>query len=778
MARSSVRVRIGVGLGIGGWILACAGPEAEVVAPPIPAPVPEVAPVSWPLVQVHPTDRAISAPPRGTVRIRRIAIGPAGDPIWTLVDRIDGTTAVHLGPTFTTPQLRGLEGSPVDLAVSPFDGALFVAVDDPAGHGIVRCDPAGDGYSCASIHRATRAITGLTTAYARWADQERLWFAQGIERGGGTQILSVRRDGSRRYEVTSPSGRPGELTDEALRVDRVDDGFVAPSVVAAASAVPVGLDPGTGTLWWRDGDGQLHARTWDPLGSNWDADAVVPGAWPDTCAASPNDGALLVCADETSVRIARPGGGFGFEVGLPSRRTGGAALAPNGRSLLVAVAGTDGPALISVPVEHPAAWIRGLARAALSDAELASLDAIGLVEEPTTRDNLFDVYDDLAYASRTPPPLFASIDGFLEVVNAAFLGVLLRSEREVAKPNLAAYFAAVEAEATAAHADRLVAYATTGRAMLAGDYTSPDGARALAEVTAGSAVHRGPIPWGSFRPRGPYADPDAGLADYFRAFQYANLIDPDPDELTILLHPPVVAAWRAWALAEAPFVQGSRHRALLDPDAPLAPYVRPDCLEVRVQDKPFQLLPLGWGIDHEILSSTIAREGVAADCAVPGRPTYTGLDLLAGLGSDAAAGLLADEIALHPGLAEAHARLRGRFASPIATDQVVTTWLRVVQLLADDGRVPSGVDPGRWRARLLETSLATWATYRHATVLLNEGTGAEAGEGGPAFEALSIEPARGAVDPVPEAWDAVARLLDQLAALAGSTRAPDRPPAD
>ncbi|MGC2108119.1 MAG: DUF3160 domain-containing protein, partial [Candidatus Korobacteraceae bacterium] len=58
------------------------------------------------------------------------------------------------------------------------------------------------------------------------------------------------------------------------------------------------------------------------------------------------------------------------------------------------------------------------------------------------------------------------------------------------------------------------------------------------------------------------------------------------------------------------------------------------------------------------------------------------------------------------------------------------------------------------------TGLASWATLRHATVLVNERSSAEAGEGG--FESLVVQPPRGYVEPDPNTFKAIASLLDDM----------------
>jgi hypothetical protein len=65
-----------------------------------------------------------------------------------------------------------------------------------------------------------------------------------------------------------------------------------------------------------------------------------------------------------------------------------------------------------------------------------------------------------------------------------------------------------------------------------------------------------------------------------------------------------------------------------------------------------------------------------------------------------------------------------------------------------------------WKAKRLQTGLASWATLRHATVLVNERSAAECGEGG--FESVILRPPRGYVEPDPKTFQAIAGVLEEM----------------
>ncbi len=79
---------------------------------------------------------------------------------------------------------------------------------------------------------------------------------------------------------------------------------------------------------------------------------------------------------------------------------------------------------------------------------------------------------------------------------------------------------------------------------------------------------------------------------------------------------------------------------------------------------------------------------------------------------------------------------------------------------ADNATFPGNAQDALWNAKRIQTGLASWATLRHATVLVNERSTAECGEGG--FEAIVLRPPRGYVEPDPKTFEAIASLFDQM----------------
>ncbi len=238
------------------------------------------------------------------------------------------------------------------------------------------------------------------------------------------------------------------------------------------------------------------------------------------------------------------------------------------------------------------------------------------------------------------------------------------------------------------------------------------------------------------------------MQDYFKAFRYlttvwSNADDPKKTEIMSELKqlPPEVKSHAlAWIGSYQSFISPSRAPLVWqDGSADKPVYTR------RPSPIP-ALFPLSWGFDNEVLLSTVYHLGWPAAEQVTGpegdRLVPSGLDVAAALGSGFADSLLASEYTKYPVLREVMKRLKKEYeakgkASPENTN-LYERWMTALALQwADDVRPPDGgKDEKIWRAKRLQTGLASWATLRHATVLVNERTSAECGEGG--FEEIVL----------------------------------------
>ncbi len=780
------------------FILACSGlfspsePEApepavaepEPVAQPEPQPAPEAEllpmpervagdeTVDWPLRRMaRVPDGASAGIPAGQVFVD-LDIAPHGE--HAIVVTRDGEGGAHW--------LRwDFEGAPTPMAApydeardileigfSELDGSLYVLGKGDGHWFIDRCLSDGDGIEVVhTAYLSALPLSDLVVPFLRYDGRERVYFAA-EDPGGGHRVLTVTRGAQRAYEVTSPTGELTSLTDPGIRaIEPQEWGEQPPSVLAAGDAVPMGLHPATGALFWRDGDGGIHRRAY--ADTNWGEDEKIAVAetW---LAPSPNGWLEIGWTQGHSLNLYSP---QGDKLGsVPIRFSAPPAVAANGR----AVVGHTAQGLVSAAVGHPLAPVRYLRHAGYDADTVAGLLENGLHVEPSGDQQVYNFYEYLLYEyDGTSPPVFASIDGVLEVLHAGFQAVFMRLERDAAKPRLDTLLGRLKTVAEGEGMEEIAGLADASQRMLAGDYEHPEGQLVLAEAAAESPLHGRSIDYQDFKPRGPY-DRDDEARNYFRAFKSVNALRLKEEERAALAEDAeLVEAWRAWVGVQEAFLQGSRQQGIFEEDNILPPWTSETCLPKKNKKDPFRVFPLNWGLDSEILDRTTAHDALPAQCGVPRRGLPNGLDLLVGIGSDPAQALVSSSYEDFPGLQAMHETLRQQWKGSVPDDDVVMGWLRLVQLLTTDAYVPEGVEDSLWRRRLMETALASWTSLRHTMVLVNESGVAEAGDGeGPFFEQLSLEPVRHVVDPVPESWAYLAGLFERLASEAQKGETTDR----
>ncbi len=625
-----------------------------------------------------------------------------------------------------------------------------------------------------TVYRGKARLDRPVSPFLRYDGAERLFFGREY-RAGLFQILGVRADGTLAYELTSPTGTLSTLTDAEFRgreeKPTSDEGKLRPEVESARSALPVSLDAITGALTWLDAGGGLHRRTY---GTNWERSTTLKVPRRTLIQDTPNAFyRLRWTADAAGAELLHPDGQIADPLAGSRHFVLPPVMAPSGRSLIGAAGEGGVVQLVVEPVATPLAAVRYLGDTDLDADGLSTLGHTGLLTANTGDSQIYQPYDQLMYSEchdHVLVPIFASLDGFLEVLDGGFQTAFMLTEQQVSRPRLEQFLKALEKAAGGAGLTRVAGIAKVAHQALDGHYASPEGKLILAERSAPSSLHTVPrteaVEFADFHPRGPYTG-STRLKDYFRAFKYINLLNFDDKEREVLGKDQALAqAYQGWIDTQRPFLSGSRHPALLGADRALPPHVRAQCVPPDVKETP-QLFPLSWGIDSEIWGSTVQHTGVPAGCSVTGRLLPNGLDLLTALGSPTAQAIQKNDplgYAAFPELKSVHEGLKQRFAQPLRSDTVPEAWLRLVQLLGDDAYTPDGVSPDLWHQRLLQSALASWTTFRHTTVLVNEQGGAECGGGMSAFETAAREPARGAVDPVPQSWrqlGAVLRLLAQ-----------------
>lgn len=701
--------------------------------------------------------------PAGT-RAVDIAVSPLGPEAIVLSE--DSASAQRLlrwnFASDAAPQIIELKGLPRlnSLAWHPKGTAVFAA----AGADILGFDPARLTAPPRRVWTNGRPVAHLVAAPRPFGYGDkpayRLMFAE-TQPDGHTAVRSVREDGSVAYLLT------GLVADPPLQVDASLSESVNVEEAAAPWGVadmrPVGFHPAGHVLILADGRG-CFVRWFYSL-DNWGKSEPFGSACGGWLGYAPNGATLLRWqpgragvtlseSHETGQRMVLPD----TALPLPPRITA------DGRGLVVATAGDIQYQPVAIPLADVVnAWmfIETPADRRLLATHGGALRHFG--EQP---DQLYQFYDTESYLcggpdSRAPTrPYLVTTDIFWEVYAAAYQGIFMTVERQRAMPAFRAMVdEAAAALAASAPDSRLARAFAAARAVLAGQSGGDaEAARIMAAAgPAPSADWRIDIDYADFAPRSHYVRDKDGQ-NYFRALRYlARLPLQQPDVALLRGLPPSVGRQASqWLAAYRAFIAGSRApSAWADGPAPVG-YVRRPKSEA-------QLFPLSWGWDNEIFDNTLHHPDQPMTGPAGNRMIPTGLDVAAALGSPLATALLAEsgELTKYPDLGPRLKELAARVAADrsVPRDTLYARWLDAlaVQWAASDA-IPGEL----WQAKRVQTGLASWATLRHATVLVNDTSGAECGEAG--FEPIVMRPPRGHVEPDPAAFAAIATLFDQTAA--------------
>jgi hypothetical protein len=362
-------------------------------------------------------------------------------------------------------------------------------------------------------------------------------------------------------------------------------------------------------------------------------------------------------------------------------------------------------------------------------------------------------------------PLMITTDAMWEVYAAAYEGLFGMVERQRAIPAFSVMVKLGKTEfAAKARGSRLALMFAAAADVLADDTADPEAARILAHQPGPDPI----VPKlddGTLAPRGFYTDTPE-LSRYFEAFHYLTSLHLEDQDFTVLrlASPDFRAAAENWRTAYGAFIAASRA-----PDgitAAQTPAAKPG--------KYSNLFPLSFGADNDILYNTV-YDRVTGDASPSDRRLLgSGLDVAAVLNSATAWLALEQEgeFSRYPSLQPQMKKLAQKWRGSLGPDPLYDPWLAALRV--QWGPAPQAPISGKlWDAKRLQTGLASWATLRHATVLVNEVTGAECG--GPSPEQIIPRPPRGYVEPDPATFEAIAGMFSRTATVVGILFSPGDP---
>ncbi len=612
--------------------------------------------------------------------------------------------------------------------------------------------------------RFTSAMEGGSVGY-------RLYFS--VQTEAGMAVQTVREDGRGLYtmfatpralQVLGPSSFLGGL-EEGTEVFQ-----------GQGAARPVAAHPGGGELALQDDKGCFQILR--HVGDNW--------RWRGEGATLRDD---LACVGEVDYLPNGLGwlhwaaGVDGVNLGLrhygarfiatEQRFTARPRPTSDGRGLVGPVAGPAGVELRYVPIALPLADVVNAEAFTRDRQALATLLQHEGLLKPGVMPQMHSLYDVERYVDtqdRAPLPYLITTDLFWELFSSAFESMLTVSEDQSAIPAFWRMVAEVQRHlaATPNKEAELVAAFDALAALRAGRVKHPEVALIEAGQARPSTVFGDPkrrpvlLDFGGMAPRGFYTRSEAA-SRYFQAMRYLTSAPFSERSLAAFkgMPPAVQQAAQEWIRCYRPFIAAARAPLVWQDGAPLASYARRPVLEAK-------LFPLAWGLDNEVFDRVVLHADAPSDEQV-NRMLPSGLDLAVVMGSDLALKLLEPEIRAQPNYRQQLQRLRSyalaKRDTPELKDGLYHAWLQAlgVQWANKPSFPGSPRSDGLWAAKRLQTGLASWATLRHSTLLVNDQAGAEGGEGGPTFEFMIQRPPRGYVEPDAPTFKAIAGLFDRAA---------------
>ncbi len=409
----------------------------------------------------------------------------------------------------------------------------------------------------------------------------------------------------------------------------------------------------------------------------------------------------------------------------------------------------------------------------------------GVLRSANYGDQLFRLYDEENYGncgSYPKRPYLITSDLFWENFGAAFESVFILNERYQAIPS----FQKVVAETNKIYSQnkaphRLAkVFSVAAHILDPMSLAGPDVVKEAADVLAGSSAAQAdllgePVSYNQFRPRGHYVKTEENRR-YFAAMRYLTSVHLTADEAKLITELPASVQQQAkiWIDAYRPFIAAPR--------APVAWKDVPIALSRNVQkplDKP-SLFPLSWARDNETFYNTTSHVGEAEPLGEEYRVMPSGLDIAFVFGSAYAKQSLANELTRYPRLEKRLDKLRLEMGAQTTNEDssLYDLWLsglaqqwdsRIVETDALSLRALDVSSKELWSAKRLQTGLASWATLRHTTVLVNDQSAAEGGQGGFSFEPLVLPPPRGYVEPDPQTFQTIENLYAKLIATLNTT---------
>jgi len=695
-------------------------------------------------------------------------VSPAGATVAALIESKAGSSLVFWQPgkkafSETYELEKGLHV--LDIAWHPNANAIFALGVQGKKHQILRMERADGKWKSTVLFSSDKSLKRLLVCprpFITRSDEEKSYYNYrlffGMDNGNDTyRIVSITENGTKPYQVVGPKA--------TMEYDSEEE--YGPSSLESKFALPVAFHPAGHQLIWEDKNHTFNVATYNSL--YWGVTNRMSQSFgrSGSLVPAPNGLGFLHWTEGKAgiewyllaeSRMKPQLGAYQF-LTAPS-------FAPDGKGV-VGLTIQEGVQLLNyVPISIPLADVTNAWMFASSSGETKLFRKNGGLLRPDQDDQLYKLYETENYYcgdyDRSSPtrPYLVTTDLFWELFGAAYQGLFIVRERDEAIP---AFWNMIHASdhyfSTSNSASVWKSVLTTLIAFEEGNDASTEVKLINQEQNGISSITGDLYAYSDLKPRGHYTS-SPEMMRYFKAFRYFTTICKSNK-----------AAMQEWNKVPSD-VSGYAEKWIGSYSGFLAPTRAtlvwsdqkseiPAYCEHPATDK--ALFPLSWGFDNEVLNTTVYHDNWPLDQQIRNgskdRLLPSGLDLAAALGNDFAENLLQSDYQNYPNLKKVIQNLKKNFKdkASVGTDKsdLYSKWINA---LAVQWSKPQQKGNKLWSAKRLQTGLASWATLRHATILVNERTSAECGEGG--YEEILMRAPRGYVEPDPETFAALAALFE------------------
>lgn len=657
---------------------------------------------------------------------------------------------------------------PIEIISHPQDFILFILgkyidSNNNTEYKILRYDI--EQKKLIEIYQDKHPISNLIISHAKFYHNYthrffRLFFARKEE--NNTEILTINENGEYLYPTIS--------NDTYYFADWMKNLDGRPDIIKSSFGIPVAFHPAGSEFYWRKKHGSISARSYavDNWGEEYTPNFTSYFDDLGNIEFSPNGMYLLIWKnDSKSLSILNMFLKEEKEVNLNYKINSKIRFTPDGRGIVFI---KDKREVIYRPLDLPLYDVENAWMYCTDKTDIKKFSESGGLFRKTDYNQMYSLYESENYV-KPGRPYLVTTDPFHEILEAAYAGLFYINERDLAIGYFNEFLRQADQaikEKTDDTSKKWARLFSNSLKILAGVYDNEELLRVKNEtgVYESKVLNKKDVNYAEFKPRG-YYEQDEDMSNYFKAVQYISMAGPTKEQWQELLnHKGVVDTLKKWIDSYQPFIPPSR-QALLGYEQGAPQYVKhkPD------SDEKYTLFPKAWGIDNEILDSVVFHSNWPEEDQVMGKNgewrLFPDLNELAYIfGNNYSKKILEEKGVLqeYPILDRIHKDLITRWKEFMDGNisGVYNYWLLLIS------RQFSGAKPdwpwlteGLWATKQIQTGLASWTNLRHATVLVNQRGGAEAGEGG-FFELIYVKPPRGAVEPHPEAFQGLIIVFEEL----------------